>query len=91
MTLTKNQSAAMTTAYDDAVSTWSDLVERDKKSPRSFGVFHAVGVADSIHGQVLCIISTAEGRTTGMATHFRKNWKLNGKQISSAKLKVALA
>ena len=82
---------AMTTAYDDAVATWSDSVERDEKRPRSFGVFRAVGVADSIHGQVVCIISTAEGRTTRMATHFRKNWELNGKQISSEKLKVALA
>ena len=91
MTPTTNQTAAITTAYDDAVATWSDSVERDEKRPRSFGVFRAVGVADSIHGQVACIISTAEGSTTRMDKHFRKNWKLNGKQISFAKLKVALA
>ena len=82
---------AITAAYDDAVATWSAAVERDAKRPRSFGVFRAVGVADSIHGQVVCVISTAEGVTTRMAPHFRKNWQLNGKRISAEKLEAALA
>ena len=82
---------AMTAAYDNAVAAWSDAVKRDAKRPLSFGVFRAVGDADSIYGLVVCIISTAEGRTTRMSTHFRKNWELNGKRISAAKLEVALA
>ena len=79
---------AMKTAYDDAVATWNAAVERDAKRPRSFGVFRAVGVADSVHGQVVCVISTAEGVTTHMAAHFRKNWKLAGKAISAARLEA---
>lgn len=38
-------------------------------------------------GKVWCGIQIAEGAQTFMRPHFRRNWKLNGKVISNAKLK----
>ena len=37
-------------------------------------------------GRVWCGIQIAQGATTWMRPHFRRNWELNGKRISAAKL-----
>ena len=37
-------------------------------------------------GEVWCGIQIAEGAQTFMRPHFRRNWELNGKRISAAKL-----
>jgi hypothetical protein len=37
-------------------------------------------------GKIWCGIQIAQGATTWMRPHFRRNWKLNGKLIAAAKL-----
>ena len=37
-------------------------------------------------GKVFCCIEIAQGAQTFMRPHSRRNWKLNGKRISAAKL-----
>jgi len=37
-------------------------------------------------GEVWCGIQIAQGAQTFMHPHFRRNWELNGKRISAAKL-----
>lgn len=37
-------------------------------------------------GEVWCGIQIAQGAQTFMRPHFRRNWELNGKRISAAKL-----
>lgn len=37
-------------------------------------------------GDVWCGIQIVQGVSTWMQPHFRRNWKLNGKNISAAKL-----
>jgi hypothetical protein len=37
-------------------------------------------------GKVWCGIQIAQGATTWMRPHFRRNWELNGKRIAAAKL-----
>ena len=37
-------------------------------------------------GKVWCGIQIAQGHSTFMRPHFRRNWELNGKRIAAAKL-----
>ena len=37
-------------------------------------------------GKVWCGIQIAQGASTWMRPHFRRNWELNGKRIAAAKL-----
>lgn len=37
-------------------------------------------------GEVWCNIQIAQGATTWMRPHFRRNWELNGKRIAATKL-----
>lgn len=37
-------------------------------------------------GEVWCGIQIAQGASTWMRPHFRRNWELNGKRIAAAKL-----
>ena len=37
-------------------------------------------------GKVWCGIQVAQGASTWMRPHFRRNWELNGKRIAAAKL-----
>ena len=37
-------------------------------------------------GKIWCGIQIAQGATTWMRPHFRRNWELNGKRIAAAKL-----
>jgi hypothetical protein len=82
---------AMTAAYDDATADWDARVAADQKLERSRSVWRSSGLASSPHGEVVCILSTAQGSTTFMRPHFRKNWKLDGKAISAAKLEALFA
>lgn len=37
-------------------------------------------------GKVWCGVQVAQGASTWMRPHFRRNWELNGKRIAAAKL-----
>lgn len=37
-------------------------------------------------GKIWCGIQVAQGASTWMRPHFRRNWELNGKRIAAAKL-----
>ena len=37
-------------------------------------------------GKVWCGVQIAQGATTWMRPHFRRNWELNGKRIAATKL-----
>ena len=38
-------------------------------------------------GEVWCGVQIAQGATTYLRAHFRRNWQLDGKRISASKLK----
>ena len=73
----------MTEMLEATIARRDELQANEPKFPimRCGKTFEIEGV-----GKVWCGIQVAQGASTWMRPHFRRNWELNGKRIAAAKL-----